>query len=70
MGWHSQLKPKRSEVLEDDGRSCHERREAVLARREAEEKILSQVALGMGRGETGFEGTDLHKLKQELGFAC
>lgn len=57
-------------MLEDNGRSCHERREAVLAHREAEEKILSQVALGMGRGETGFEGTDLHKLKQELGFAC
>lgn len=24
----------------------------------------------MGRGETGFEGTDFHQLKQKLGFEC
>lgn len=24
----------------------------------------------MGRGETGFEGTDLYQLKQKLGYEC
>lgn len=57
-------------MLENNGKNHQERREEVLAVEKERRKLLSQLALGMDRGETGFEGTGVPQLKQKLGFEC